>query len=138
MVDIFFIANRASTAWVTQAIPPADLLERIRSGCWRLPAELSGCLGAARQGKLRAKAAGNLVVVRLENGPPGTWVGQKDPAPGLSVTDRRLLEWVRAGLSDDQIALRCGRSPRWVRLQLARIRRLRGLPQRPRGTRRYR
>jgi len=138
VVDILILPEKSLLMWAQQPEAPAELLAGMQAGRWRPPEEVAACLGSARQGSLRGREAGALVVVTPRRVVGGLLYGVPRGAPGLSAQDERLRGWVRAGLTDDQIALRVGRSPRWVRAQLARIRRHAGLPQRLSGTRRYR
>ncbi len=134
MTDLLFVPNAHMLAWISipaAAGPGADrqaLLRCIASGDWKLPAALAVRLRIPAGLRLRTLDAGVLILVFPDR--PLT-----EPAaprlPVISPEQRRLLELLNRGLTRDQAACRLGRSPRWVRYQLARVRQLSGAPAAP-------
>lgn len=112
---------------------PGELARAIQAGEWNLPVEVAERFSLARNLTLHARAAGGLVIARPHQPLSRLGLGS---ALELTPVQQRLVKFIWLGLTNDQIALRLGRSPRWVVYQLQR---LRGaavhLPQRSPGVR---
>jgi hypothetical protein len=133
MTFVLLLPNQHLLAWQTSPGAPAEVLPRIRSRAWRLPPQLAARLVVPQGMNFRALAAGKVVVVYPE-------YPLQDLAPLRSLpipeVQRRMLALLGLGLTQEQVGLRMGRSARWVRYQLVRLRRRCGYPSRPRRVRR--
>ncbi len=133
MTFVLLLPNQHLLAWQVTPGSPAEMLPRIRSRAWRLPAQLTARLEIPPGMTFHARAAGQIMIVYPEHP-----LLEMAPVRALPVSEeqRRMLDLLRLGLTQEQVALRMGRSARWVRYQLVCLRRRRGIPSHPRHVRR--
>ena len=129
---LIFAPNRRLLVWIFSPLAPPELLAEIRSGAWRLPPWIGERLLIPQGLKLFALFIRGLILVIPDR--PLLEVAPARPQPQpLGDEDRRLLALIMRGMTTRQAGARLGRSPRWVRYQLARLRLLCGelvLPER--------
>jgi hypothetical protein len=133
MTFVLLLPNQHLLAWQISTGSPAEVLPRIRSRAWRLPAQLAARLVIPQGVIFRALAAGKVIVVYPEH--PLRELTPRRTLP-LGEEQRRMLALLGLGLTQEQVAARMDRSARWVRYQLVRLRRRCGYPSRPRRVRR--
>lgn len=112
---ILFLPNDHLAAWLPS--PPEPLgwvLARVQAGEWQPPAGLARRLAIPPGVGFSACLAGGIVVIRAS----------RAPTP-LTTDQARVLRLMGQGLVGRQIARALGRSPRWVRYQVAAIKRRR-------------
>ena len=133
MTFVLLIPNQHLLAWQTSPAAPAEVLPRICSRAWRYLAQIAVRLVVPPEMTFHARTAGQIVIVY-----PDDSLLEMAPGRSLPVSDeqRRMLDLLRLGLTQEQVASRMGRSARWVRYQLVCLRRRRGIPAHPRHVRR--
>lgn len=118
-MKILFLHNHLA-AWLPPPPgPPGELLARIQAGEWQPPPGLLRRFALPPGVGFSACLAGGMVVVR-----PAWPPGGSPPAP-LTADQARVRRLMGQGLAERQIARALGRSPRWVRYQVAAIKRRR-------------
>jgi hypothetical protein len=118
---VVFLPNDHQVIWLDlPPEPPRRLLARIRAGEWQLPEAITSRFEIPPGLALSAHGSARAIVITPDR-------PLQEKAPGapvqLSEDQVKVLRLMRAGLVGRQIAHALGRSPRWVRYQVAAIKR---------------
>jgi hypothetical protein len=116
MALVLLVCNQRTIMWLNEPGTAGDMLPVIRAGRWGVPEPVRRRLDVPPGTAFRALSTGRVVVVTPEHSPI------EKAERELTPEQVRLLTLLQRGLPDKQAALQMGRSTRWVRYQLAELR----------------
>jgi len=122
MTRLVFI-NEELVILLEADLPPAELVEAIQNGIWRVPADLSAALGSAAA-RLHAVRLGRLVIVSpLESRETAGSIPEGIAPLALSTRQHQVLQDLADGLTTRQIAAHLRLHVNTVDLHIAAIKR---------------